>query len=1465
MTTETTKTDGVHRTFYRLTNEEVADLETAISVARRGYWRKELDWDELFQFQRVLLVSESGSGKTYECQAQQRELWKNGEAAFFLDLSTLATDPISDMLSLEELDRLGRWQRSQSDVATFFLDSIDELKLTRGKFDTALKKLRKLIEGQLGRVRIIVTSRPVPIDRQLMIEHFPIPNPDTVVATPDAFADIAMQSSRAPNPDKDDLEKGWANVGLLPLSTSQMRTLAVLQKVDNPDELLRDIVKRDAEEFAERPQDLVELCADWRNQQRIRSHRDQVESNVVAKLKSNADREERTTLSTETARSYASRLALAAILMRKLTLRYDASTDDVEASESALDVSRLLSDANPDEQKTLLERPLFGFASYGRVRFHHRSIVEYLAAVRLEALLARGVPIKSIKRLLFAETAQGMPIVRPSMRPVAAWLALTRDTVFEEIVSRDPSVVLDFGDPQSLRPEQRILALDAFIARYKDGEWRGLSIPHVQVRRFASPELGETIQTHWKVGIANHEIRDLILDLIAAGPIPACGDIAYEVALDQKMPPTLRSTALSVLVSLRDRRVPEIADALATSPTEWNEDVTRRAFLHLFPKHLPLPTLAKILARVREGKGTVGSLTYHLPQMIEEVATDDVDLDALRDLLTTLVRAGTRWQPNGHPHLKTNRHDLLDALLAVCRRQCDLGVRTAPWVSSTLLALRLNDKHHRDNERVKVLEVAVADLPSAARELAFWAEYALLSAMSEPDDPWLRLYTIVEDGGLPLSVEKDELWVLRRLADPNEPLFHRQMMLWTVMTALMYRTRESRTTLPDLLVLVADSTVLTQTVEDRMKPRPHDEEMQRHERQFAKQQKVEERNTAKAHARWMEFWKEIAANPDELFKDERAPGTAWNLWRVMERTGSESRSAGWNRKYIESQFGKTVADRLRATMLKVWRNDRPTLRSERPEGEKGTFLKRWQFGLAAIEAEAEDADWAKKLTPDEAELACRYAPIQLNGFPFWLETLAASHPEAVDKVLGAELTLSLYENAAENHSSALQDIQHASPKVAALFLPRVRGWVEAMLKPDTNVVASDLLVDQAIDILMKFGSEDDRSFIEQAVARFLQSGLEVKGARIWLPLLFRINPARGTDVLEAGVAGITPSKETEAVAWFARLFGRDHDSNAVYVKGAGFTPSVLLRLTRLAYIQVRPQDDMHHEGTFTPDTRDNAENARNALLGAILDMGGADGWATKMSLIDDPLFAHFADRGRILAEEKAAEEADAVTVSEIDFKLLDTYGEAPPNTRDTMFQLLRDRLEDIDDLLLQDTSPRENWAAIKDERVLRRALAHELNSRNNHLYTVDQEAATADEKETDVRLRSTSSPEQGTIELKIGEKPRSAAELRSALKDQLLTKYLAPERSRSGCLVVSVCTDRTWLHPDTQQKMELNDLIEFLNVEARKLEAETGGSVRLMAKGLDLRPRLATERGTATASNVLRKDKRIDIRRRGRN
>jgi hypothetical protein len=212
---------SIKRLFRELSDAEVADIEKASALARVGR-TDSFGWDELLCSQRVLIVSEAGAGKTYECQAQQAKLWKAGEPAFFLDLATLAASSVSDMLGGDEEERLNAWLRSQSEIATFFLDSIDELKLTLHKFDQALKRLNKALAGQLGRARIIITARPVPIDRELIVKHLPIPVSEEAGSTAEAFADMVMDHSKN-KPTDNAGPKAWRNVGLMPLSRQQMR------------------------------------------------------------------------------------------------------------------------------------------------------------------------------------------------------------------------------------------------------------------------------------------------------------------------------------------------------------------------------------------------------------------------------------------------------------------------------------------------------------------------------------------------------------------------------------------------------------------------------------------------------------------------------------------------------------------------------------------------------------------------------------------------------------------------------------------------------------------------------------------------------------------------------------------------------------------------------------------------------------------------------------------------------------------------------------------------------------------------------------------------------------------------------------------------------------------------------------------------------------------------------------------
>jgi hypothetical protein len=607
--------------------------------------------------------------------------------------------------------------------------------------------------------------------------------------------------------------------------------------------------------------------------------------------------------------------------------------------------------------------------------------------------------------------------------------------------------------------------------------------------------------------------------------------------------------------------------------------------------------------------------------------------------------------------------------------------------------------------------------------------------------------------------------------------------------------------------------------------------------------KKAERDDAKAHASWVAFWNEIAENPEKMFAEERAHDTAWNLWQAMEQSGGESRSSGWDRQFIEKQFGKDVADCLRQTMIAFWRKDKPTLRSEREEGKRSTYLVRWTFGLAAITAEAEDSKWAVGLSDDEARIAARYAPLQLNGFPSWLEALIEAHPGAVDATLGEELSLSLQENFdADNHSMFLQNIRHASTLVISFFSHRIRAWLDSRPFAASNspeMVQRRLL--DAVEILLRSDDPIQRSDLAALAERELSGDLNAPFAKVWLPVLLELDPEKGVIALERGLADVQPSARGLGVKWFGALFGRDVLGGTLDLRNPLLTAALLLRLVRLAYKHVRYEDDARHEGAYSPDDRDNAETGRNAILKEILATTGSAGWAAKLEMAEDPLFGHFKDRAKALAKDSSAVEADGQPMTDEGVMALDQYGETPPMTRDGIFDVMRDRLDDIDDLLKRDTSPRAAWAGITDEKVLRREIARTLSDKANHLYTVDQEGATADEKETDIRLRSAAANQQAVLELKIGEQPRSAGALRGALKDQLLKKYMSSEECRAGCLYVSIASDRTWRHPDSGKKIDLDGLIEMLNEEADRLAADLGGSVRLIAKGLDLRPRLPPE------------------------
>lgn len=471
---------------------------------------------------------------------QVRQLRAEGKRAFFLPLEALDEGKIADLLTVDDERAFNSWRTDDRNIAWLFLDAVDELKLTQGKLERVLRRVAKEIDGCLHRVHIVISCRPTDWRSTLDLAALRDAFPTAPLSAPAAASEeLFLSALREPEPAKQS-DKGERStpspsetsfVVLLPLDQTQIEAFARAQGVADVAAFMAELRKENAWSFARRPLDLSELIATWRGQGRLGTRAEQHEANVVARLEDHPDRPDQGLLTDVELRVGAERLALALSLTRTLTIRAPELSMDVEYALGVLDSASILPDWSEEKRQALLRRALFDPATYGRVKFHHRSVQEYLSARRLDELRKRGMSTKALGRLLFAER-YGVPVVLPSMRPIAAWLALWDRHVQRELTRREPETLLSMGDPGTLPIPIRAELLRAFAQSYGSGGWRGLRVPFEEIRRLAHPELGSVVLDLWGQGPTNEDVRELLLDLMEQGRMHQCANVCEQAARD---------------------------------------------------------------------------------------------------------------------------------------------------------------------------------------------------------------------------------------------------------------------------------------------------------------------------------------------------------------------------------------------------------------------------------------------------------------------------------------------------------------------------------------------------------------------------------------------------------------------------------------------------------------------------------------------------------------------------------------------------------------------------------------------------------------------------------------------------------------------------------------------------------------------------------------------------------------------
>ena len=1440
----------LQRRFHELTDSELEDIDVLVSWSGSEYG-PDIGWSELLQYSRVILLAEAGAGKTAEMQEQANRLQREGRFAFFIPLEWLAQDPIADSLSAAEEERLGQWRMDGKEPAWFFLDAVDELKLTQGKLDRALKRFAREIDGHLDRARIIISCRPSDwrsgSDLNTVLRWLPVPEirrDSSVRSSEEVFID-ALSSERGGPPHTTDEQQEAPNqetvrtVAMLPMSDGQIERFAEWRGLNDAAEFLAEIARQDAWVFARRPLDLADLIDAWSSTGRLGTRAEQHETNASAKLRDDPERPDRDVLADARARLGAERLALALALTRTRTIRSPDQTLDRHRADGVLDAATILPDWTPAEWQALLRRALFDPATYGRVRFHHRSVQEYLAARRLRALheAEAGMSIKTLFRLLFAER-YGVKVVLPSMRAIAAWLALWVDAVRKELIEREPETLISYGDPGSLHLAARSALLRTFVSRYGQGDWHGLNIPFPEVRRLAHPELATVIRECWGDGPANDEVRELLILLIRLGPVEVCADLAYGVALDTKASEYGRIAAIQALLACgRSDSVRDLAGAMLAEPVSWPDRVVYGVASDLFPAIITAGELIRLMERTREPKKTVEGFEWMSRQIVKSIEVGADSAIALRDRMADLIWRGRT--PMDQPYrIESEFGHLAPALAMLCHRQLTATAEKpdADLIRASVIASRFGGRRTGGRELVRKLREQFTQ-NTVLRNDALWAELAFMDEANPSDDDWRRLRHAQHEGLTGHLTETDRPWIETALADERRP--ERRAVALHALIGLWFRRGRVETELDAIRANVKGHRLLGRILDERTAPPEPNEELERMEREH----ECWERELACREAQRLEDWKtwreQVLADPDDAFSEEKRQGTVSTLYQWLESTERvRDRFNQWDKDALAQTFNRDIADRAEMAFRAHWRTTPPVLWSARPSDEKGSIRYDWIHGLTGVSAEASTPGWTASLSPSEARTAAAYATIEIGGFAPFVTDLAESHPVEVEEVIGGEVSAELSVGGEYLHLSTLQNLTYSEGDLKRIFVPRLLD--ELRLWPTDSAVDTEphwaRHLDSVLRILSEVTDGADRVAIAQECAERYEANPLGPVALVWLRGLFQFDAVWGAQVLiQEFEGGNDASSGDRAIETFAALVGNERSAIGFEIEDPAQRARLLGPLVRYAYAFVRREDDQIHEGVYTPNTRDHAETARHFLLSMLLDTPGPDAWRVLLELADEDDFTHQADRLRFQARQRAAVDAEFPPFDPADVIALDTRHEAPPRDRDGLFTVMMDRLDDLaHDMADDDFTNRPTLRGIGTEPEMQRNLAREIRQRANGAYEVTREDEVADNKHPDIRLSVANRDLKAVIEVKIADN-WTPAKLERALRCQLAGQYLRHSNCRSGCLLLTYHGRKQyWKHPEARKRMPFSDLVAHLNDKARAIENESAHGVRIAVFGLDL-------------------------------
>ncbi|WMJ08814.1 hypothetical protein [Nitrosomonas sp. sh817] len=1431
------------RTFHDLQKEANENDDTDFSQ-----WfptDKHLRWPELIKEYRVIILSEAGSGKTTEIRNITRSLRNEGKPAFFLRLEHIPAN-FEDSFEEGTYKEFIEWSASGYE-GWLFLDSVDEARLRNpSDFELAIRILSNKISTAKDRTHIVITGRTTAWRPRTDLNHCNDCFPYTPIATSERNPQTHNnEPEEATQPDgsvltktdsKKENDSFFIIVALDDLARDQIAVFVKARGVADSKAFLDAVERADAWSFTTRPQDLEELTGFWLDHNQIGSRLEIMQNSIERRLtEHDQNRADVRPLQAERARQGARLLAAAATLTRESAIKIPGGS----ANCKGIDVRSVLPDWDSMDQSVLLSLPIFDEAIYGTVRFHHRSVREYLTAEWFTGLLKRETSRRNIEALIF-RNQYGLDIIAPTLRPILPWLIHWDEKIRDRVRKLAPEILFEGGDPSQLPLEVRRSVLHDVCKQMGSNTMGHTMRDEAAVQRFANPDLTDDVLALLREYVDNDDLKAFLLRMVWIGQLKGARQEVMEAALN---PHTERYTRMVAFRAIK-----------AIGSSEDRERVYQN-FLTEAPK-LNREWLAELIEIINPTEQT---LIWLLACLEKIEPTENPIADNLLYNLSAFVKAA---DINLLPQFVAGLSRLLDLPPLIERRFCEVSEQFQWLIAPACKAAeRLILTHHHASLESDVLEILYkyssvlryetnhlygvkeefSKLIPAWKELnsaLFWYEVQKSRAARDKRNGE-RLTEFYQVPFRPFwrFEESDFEYIAEEIS--NQTLLDNRLIALSLAFDLYKKAGRPAVWRRQLKKLVANSKELSERLSSYLKPPAQDliyRRMKQEESKWKRESQAHQKRQEKYHADWKKYFNEKLDEASAAHREN--PGILTNdLLYLFDQTRKKKNLAGrwteYNWQTLIPEYGEKVARFYRDGVVSLWRHHKPKLRSEGASCNETPYSV--IIGLVGLEIEAhETEDWPRHLNPDEIENACRYATFELNGFPVWFPRLFETYPQLVIDFLMQEIRyeLSIETSETETHY-IISDLSWTGQ------------WAWDQIAPDLyellNRVEPKNLAN--LDKLLKIiqGSTLADKQIEALASRKCDILAEWDHVARWFAVWMGVAPDEAITVL---IARIESMSDTEKQTLFAMIFvthllgGRRTNNSAVRQEFK--TPKHLKSLYWLMHEYIRREDDIDRtgKGVYSPELRDDAQDARDNLFKLLNQIPGKESFLALMEIAE----AHPNEKSRqwimLQAKTKAEQEGDIETWLPKQVKDFNDKLERTPRNHNELHELAVLRFLDLkDDLEHGDSSIASTLQKITLEPEMRKFIGRELRKEALGRYDITQEEELADAKRIDLRFQGMGFDGPIPVELKLADN-WTGPDLFERLENQLCGDYLRDNRSNRGIFVLVYRGKKEhWEMPDSAKRLDFLGLVVALQKYWQHISPKFLGVDDITVIGIDLTKR----------------------------